>query len=116
MLSLARRCTVFHTPITGTGGRGACFSRSQKSDVNLNQFLKLFFAQRGLAKDSFQQRKRDIFRMDWDSHTKFRLRVVEQPGMATSLMVNVKAASQERANYFLGFEDGKFFCHRTGKP
>ena len=84
--------------------------------MNLNQFLKFFFAQRGLAKDSFQQRRRNIFRMDWHGHAKFRLRVVEQPGVAAGLMVNVKAASQEGANYFLGFEDGKSFCHREGMP
>lgn len=54
--------------------------------------------------------------MDWDGHAKFRLRVVEQPGMTAGLMVNVKTASQERANHFLGFEDGKFFCHREGMP
>lgn len=54
--------------------------------------------------------------MDWDGHAKFRLRVVEQPGMAAGLMVNVKTASQECANHFLGFEDGKFFCHREGMP
>lgn len=49
--------------------------------------------------------------MDWNGHAKFRLRFVEEPGMAAGLVVNVKPASQERTNHFLGFEDGEIIGH-----
>ena len=52
--------------------------------------------------------------MNWDRHAKFRLGAMEQPGMAAGLMVNVKTASEERANLILRFEDGKFFRHLQG--
>ena len=54
--------------------------------------------------------------MDGDGNAKFGLRAVEKSGMAAGLMMNVKTASQERANHFLGFKDGKFFCLGEGMP
>ena len=69
-----------------------------------------------MLQDALKQWQGNIFRVNRDRDPPIGTARVKKPGMAASLMMNVKTASQERTNYFLGFEDGEFFCHREVEP
>jgi hypothetical protein len=77
------------------------------AEVNqLKQAKEFVFGQAGLLQNAvLEEAGRDIAAVDRDRDAQLGTQAMQQPGVATRLVVNINASTFQYGNHLLGFED-----------